>query len=44
MVDKELSAFQALAEKTGSSRRIRVVAATNKIARSGTSYWALTWS
>jgi hypothetical protein len=42
MVDRELSAFQALAEKTGKRRRTRVVAATSKIARSGTSYWALT--
>jgi hypothetical protein len=42
MVERELSAFQALAEKTGSSRRMRVVAATNKIAGTGTSYLGLT--
>ena len=42
MVERELSAFQALAEKTGGSRRTSVVAATNKIARRGTSYLGLT--
>ena len=42
MVERELSAFQALAEKTGRSRRMRVVVAINKIARSGTSYWGWT--
>jgi hypothetical protein len=41
MVERELCAFQALAEKTGRSRRIRFVATTNKIARSGTSYLGL---
>jgi len=42
MVERELSAFQALAEKMGRSRRMRVVTATSKIARSGTSYLGLT--